>query len=223
MGKPGKSIISIAYELTLSAAIIAGILHRAGIFSPLLQLHTLYSFTTISNGCVMAIMLFTTVKYRLHMKEINPRLARIRYVGVILILITGLVYHFILLPEKVAENPAYQVFTFGNIVAHYIAPIGVFVDWLLFDKKGMVTKREPLICVSVPVLYFIITSLYGYFGSAIPGKGTSYVYFFMDIGALGAIGVLKWVAVIFASILVLVYSVYALDCILANKLEVRTR
>lgn len=217
-----KKLLQFVYEITLAIVIFAGILDRAGIFTQNLQLHTLYSFTTISNGCVMVIMLFAALVQMLPPVTAGSVLARVRFIGVIMILITGTVYHFILLPQKIIENPSYQVFSFGNIIAHYFAPIGVLADWLLFCKKGLVTKREPLICVLVSVLYFIITTLYGFYGSTIPGKETSYVYFFMDVGELGIVGVIKWVAVIFAAILLLVYSLYAIDRILAKRIKGRT-
>lgn len=212
-----KAKISFIFKLVFSALILLGILDRAGIFSQSLQLHTLYSFTTISNACVMIVVLYAAFRCRLSFEKLGSRFARLQYLCLILILITGTVYHFVLFPQKVAENPAYQVFTFGNIVAHYIAPMGMLADWLLFGKKGLLSKREPLICVSVPLLYFIFASVYGYYGSTIPGKDTSYIYFFIDFGKLGLTGVMAWVSVILVFVLLLAYSMYAVDYIMARR------
>ncbi len=211
-----KTKASFIFELLFSALIFFGILDRAGFFSENLQLHTLYSFTTISNACVMTVALYAAFKYRFSLEKVSLRFARLQYFCLIMILITGLVYHFVLLPQKVAENPAYQVFTFGNIVAHYITPIGMLVDWLLFSKKGLLSKREPPLCVLVPLLYFALASLYGYYGPAIPGKGTSYIYFFLDYGKLGATGVLAWVAAILVFVLLLAYCMFAIDYFMAR-------
>lgn len=217
-----KLKFSLAYKLVFSALIFLGILHRAGLFSAAHQLHTLYSFTTISNACVLCLTLFAACKHRFFMGNITARFARLTYFCLMMILITGIVYHFVLLPQKIAENPAYQVFTFGNIMAHYIAPIGMLVDWLLFGQKGQLSKKDPLLLACIPLLYFVIATLYGYFGSAIPGKKTSYVYFFMDIEQLGILGVAAWVAAILIFVLLLAYLVYAFDCILAHKQNSQT-
>lgn len=212
-----KAKISFIFKLVFSTLIFLGILDRAGIFTQSLQLHTLYSFTTISNACVIMVVLYDAFRCRFSFENLGSRFARLQYLCLIMILITGTVYHFVLFPQKVAENPAYQVFTFGNIVAHYIAPIGMLADWLLFGKKGLLSKREPLICVSVPFLYFIVASLYGYYGSTIPGKDTSYIYFFMDFGKLGVMGVIAWVFAILVFVLLLAYFLYTLDCIMARR------
>ena len=197
--------LSVVYKFVLSALMILGIIHRAGIFSAALQLHTLYSFTTISNACVVAVTLFAILKYGFSLGDPSARFAQVYYLCLMMILITGLVYHFILLPQKLAENPSYQVFALGNIIAHYIAPVGMLLDWLLFHPKGQLSKKEPLVLVSIPLLYFMLASLYGYLGSTIPGKKTSYVYFFMDIDQLGLGGVIAWVSAILFFVLIITY------------------
>jgi len=212
-----KTIFSVTYRFVLTIVILPAILDRAGIFSGNLQLHTLYSFTTISNGYIMLVTLITVFITFSSAESIGLKISRLRTIGVMMILMTGLIYHFILLPQKIAENLNYQVFTYGNIVAHYIAPIGMFMDWLLFDRKGRINKWEPLIYTSVPVVYFIIASIYGYYGSTIPNKETSYVYFFMDWGKLGIAGVMKWVLLILICILCLAYLIYFIDYSLAKR------
>ena len=211
-----KNRFSVIYKSILSIIVLIAVMDRAGIFSVDKQLQTLYSFTTISNCYIVAVALITAFKI-LTSKNINPALLRLRHIGVMMILITGLIYHLILLPQKITENPNYQIFTYGNIVAHYIAPIITFLDWLLFDKKGSISKWEPLICTSIPMVYFLLASIYGYYGSTIPNKETSYVYFFMDWGELGFTGVMKWVFAILGCILFLTYLVYLIDYLLAKK------
>ena len=211
MDKSRKNVFASAYKIVLALVIITGIFSRAGLFGPRLQLHTLYSFTSLANSYIFILTLATVFA------GASPALARFRSVGVVLILITGFVYHFVLLPQKIAENPAYNVFTYGNIAAHYIVPAGAFLDWLLFDKKGTIKKRDPLLWASVPLGYFIMASLYGYFAPPIPGKETAYVYFFMDYNALGAAGVFQWAGLIFGFILLLSYVLYFLDSKMAKQ------
>ena len=46
------------------------------------------------------------------------------------ILLTGLVYHFMLAPLKTPE----EFWTIENFLVHYIVPYGALLDWALFDK-----------------------------------------------------------------------------------------
>lgn len=211
-----KNCLSVIYKAVLSISILAAVIARSGIFSSTRQLQTLFSFTTLSNCYVATVALIIAYKI-LTSGNIGARLLRFRHIGVMMILITGLIYNLILLPQKISENPNYQIFSYGNIVTHYAAPVLTFFDWLLFDKKGSISKWEPLACTSVPFAYFVLASIYGYFGSTIPNKETSYVYFFMDWGQLGFAGVMKWVLLIFGCILALTYLVYLLDYLLAKK------
>jgi len=212
-----KKMLLILWRIVFSVVILTAILDRAGIFSGVLQLQTLYSFTSISGTYILAITLITLLSTILFNGNVSERVSKARAIGVMMMIITGLVYHFVLLPEKIAENPFYQVFTYGNIGAHYITPICMFADWLLFDEKGKISKWEPLICSVVPFAYFVIFSIYGYYGATISGKDTSYVYFFMDWGNLGAVGVIKWAVFLLICILCLTYLVYFIDHTLAKK------
>ncbi len=211
-----KTKFSIAYKIVTAIVILTAIFHRAGLFGTELQLHTLYSFTTISNGIVFTltlVTLFTTI----YNKPSSVNLLQLRAVGLMMILVTGLTYHYILLPQKIAENHSYNVFTYGNIIAHYIAPTATFFDWLLFDEKGKIKSHFPLICLLVPLIYFVVFSIYGFYGSTIPNKQTSYVYFFMDFGEIGLAGVMKWIFIMLGLILLLAYLIYFLDYIISKK------
>lgn len=129
--KPGRMIIvSHLFQCSFAAMLLTGILDRTGLFSGELQLHTLYSFTTISDLFVLALTIITEYNAIQHPQYSRPMLAKLRYIGLIMILITGLIYHFILLPQKIVENPDYQVFTYGNIMAHYIALLGLLFGYL---------------------------------------------------------------------------------------------
>lgn len=61
---------------------------RAGIFSESLKLYTLYSFTTISNACVIFVALYAAFRYGFSFEKIYSRFARLQYLCLIMILIT---------------------------------------------------------------------------------------------------------------------------------------
>ena len=212
-----KTKISFIYKLILSAIIFISILDRAGIFALTIKPYSFFSFTSISNICVLAVTLYGAFAGRRSLDDITPRFARIQYLCLIMILITGIVYSFILLPEKLANISNYKFFTIPNIVGHYIAPVGMLIDWLLFGKKGQLTKREPIICICVPLLYCFIAIIYGNIGPEIPGLNSSYVYFFMDPAVSGWSGVILWTLAMLAGIVLLTLAFYVLDRKMAHK------
>ncbi|MGY3777886.1 Pr6Pr family membrane protein [Isobaculum melis] len=207
--------ISLSYKIIFSILLITGILARAGLLGGKLQLQTFYSFTSISNIYILMLTFIAILSFFTD-KELT---SKGRLIGVVMILTTGIIYHFILLPEKIIENPHYQVFTYGNIIAHYFAPCAMLLDWLLFDGKGKIPRKEPLICVSIPIVYFSITSLYSYTSSLVTGKEANYVYFFMDFDQLGIDGVFKWCTFILLAFIALVYTIYFLDYSIGRIVE----
>ena len=212
-----KNVVSLVYKAALALVIAGGTAGRAGLFSGEINLSIFFSFTTISNMCVLAVTLFTIGKLVTGRGQISAALSRVRATCVIMILITGLVYHFVLLPQKLQENSQYNVFAYGNMIAHYVAPPGLLADWLVFDKKGSMKKQDPLILVSLPFAYFAVTSLYGYYRQTAMGDENAYVYFFMNWGELGVSGVLLWVLPIALGVIGLAYSIYFLDRWLGKK------
>lgn len=211
MGIDQKQKINIRFKVVFSILLFTGILARVGVFTGTLQLHILYSFTNISNTLALICTLMMLYELRRRNGYASATFYRVRVLVVMMMLITGIVYHFVVLPEKIIEYPNYQIFTYGNIISHYIAPVLMFVDWFIFDEKGRLTKKEPFICILVPIIYFVLASIYGYFGPTIPGKTTSYIYYFMDFDQLGVLGVLKWCGLLLMGFMVLIYIIYAID------------
>ena len=52
------------------------------------------------------------------------------------ILITFLVFHFILRPSITKYKSKYVLYSAKNITLHYMVPILTVVDYLIFDEKG---------------------------------------------------------------------------------------
>ena len=212
-----KNAVSLFYKAALALIVAGGTAGRAGFFSGEVKWDTFLSFTTLSNICVLAVTLVTLGRLLPGRGQVSAALSRVRAICVIMILVTGLVYHFVLLPQKIQENPQYQVLAYGNVIAHYVAPLGLLADWLFFDKKGNMKKQDPLLLASLPFAYFVIASVYGYYWQTVMGNGNAYAYFFMDWGELGVAGVLLWVLPITLGIFGLAYGVYFLDKWLGKK------
>lgn len=212
-----KQNISVGYKVIFAILVTTAILIRIGIFKGIFYIDTFLSFTVLSNLFALIITLITLKKTHALKTPMRLTLSHLRVLAMVLLLIVLLVYHFLLLPQKILANPDYQLFTFSNIILHYLAPLALFLDWLIFDPKGNIDKWNPLKIVILPLGYFLLATIYGIVGPVMPHRGTSYAYFFMDFGQLGILGVLKWCLPLLLSFLVIAYGIYFIDHILAKK------
>ena len=122
------------------------------------------------------------------------------------ILVTGLVYHFML-------SSHYQwtgLFVYSNLAMHYVTPIAFVIDWLLFESKGLLRPAWPLYWLVYPLLYLVGSELRG----AIDGF---YPYWFVNpnrpypkgTGSLGLM--LLIILALFLFFAALGYAIFFLD------------
>lgn len=55
-----------------------------------------------------------------------------------------------------------------------------FLDYLLFDEKGKFKFYSPMLWLSFPLIYIILTQVRGKFGGNIDGTNSSYTYPILD-------------------------------------------
>lgn len=96
----------------------------------------------------------------------------------------------------------------------YILPIMMFVDWLLFDKKGIFAIRDILIWLFVPVVYYLYIILLAQIG-IVYGNKTHYPYSFMDSSTIGFSTVIKNM-IIFVLLFFVIGALLLLSDILLN-------
>lgn len=94
-------------------------------------------------------------------------------------------YHFLLRTHTSTKSMDYTVFTAADIFAHYLAPIPIFIDWLLFDTKSTYHWWAPLSWSVIPLIYLICILIRAHKGDVLKQTHTKYPYYFMDIDALG--------------------------------------
>ncbi|MEA5050890.1 MAG: Pr6Pr family membrane protein [Oscillospiraceae bacterium] len=137
-----------------------------------------------------------------------PALKGIQLMG---ITVTGLIAHFLL-----AGN-----FTMGGPDAlairglHYVVPVLVLLDWLLFDRKGWMKPLSPLLWTVFPLAYFALALIAGAARLSDFG-GSRYPYPFIDVDARGLPAVLLTAAVLLAFFIALGYGFYFADRALAR-------
>ena len=138
-------------------------------------------------------------------------LTRVRGAVTLMITVTFLIYHFVLIPQATAVGSAFDFFGLPNVLAHYVVPIMMILDWLLFEKKNSYRPYDPLLWLIFPIVYFVIILIRGYFGGIIKMIGSKYPYFFIDVDALGMNQV--WINAGFASLFFLLigYLIFFVD------------
>ena len=115
------------------------------------------AYFTIQSNFFVAVALMGDIAYTLKGKEQSSWFVIFRSGATLCIILTGLVYHILLSPI----HHAVGVFIYPNVGLHYIAPIGMFLDWLLFEKKGQYRYRYALVWLVYPTLYALGSMLRG--------------------------------------------------------------
>ncbi len=115
-------------------------------------------------------------------------------------------------------NTSSNIFNISNIFVHFINPIMVLLDYLLFDEKGHFKLKYPFLWYIFPSLYLIYVYTYASQGGEFFGIGGSrkYAYFFLDIDKLGIAGVIKYILLISLFFIAACYILILIDKILSR-------
>lgn len=118
--------------------------------------------------------------------ERTTTLPRVKGAVVMAITVTFLVFNVALAPTYIVD-PDYDFYTLSNLVLHYVAPVAVVLDWLVFDRKGVLRWADPLIWLAIPAAFLLYTMLHAPFiGPIFEPEHSRYPYPFLDVDALGA-------------------------------------
>ena len=134
----------------------------------------------------------------------------------IAIMITAIVYNFILRPFMTDMEGVMDLNSIGNYIVHIIAPIMVIFDYILFDKKGLYEGVDPFIWVLIPFAYFIFIIIRASLGKTFTYTASKYPYFFIDIDAFGLPQVILNVFLMILVIILLGYIYLGIDKLLSK-------
>jgi hypothetical protein len=139
-------------------------------------------FTMASNTTVLLVLMITIVD-QVKLLKINPTFLKIlKGSAVSSNLVTVLIYTFVLVPYLSANNIQYQIFGFKDILIHYVTPILVFLDFILFDEKGIYEIKDVIKFIYYPFGYIAYIIVYVLLGGrfTITGTSTIFPYFFLN-------------------------------------------
>ncbi|MBR3153096.1 MAG: Pr6Pr family membrane protein [Clostridia bacterium] len=215
-------LISLLYRMIALILGLYAITYDLGIMQGELKIYNLFYFTIISNIFCFGLFFALIIKTIMDMKNegiygsssVSPHIKGEITISIIL---TMSVYHFILIPYALKQNP-YQTLKFVDIVFHYLIPVLTVFDWILFDEKKRFKWYDPIAWVIGPTIY--ITFVYTQAGFRLLEKLNShmnrYVYIFLDINKLGVQQVIGNILLLSTCFVIVGYMLYGIDRVKLN-------
>lgn len=213
--------ITVLYRTLFLVLCSYGLALNLGITKGQFNTNILWFYTILSNlACLIYILMCQVKTINLwNSTDAFSTTAFPRFKGAITlcITVTFLIYHFLLVPNAFAMDPEFSIYSLSNILVHYVIPIMIILDWLLFDVKGRVQIFDPLMWLSLPLIYFVVMTLRGKIVGTILIAESKYPYFFMDFDVLGFWVVLRNVGVLIVFFILLGYLVKFIDSLLGRN------
>lgn len=171
--------------------------HTPGMGGALTRLIDLTGYFTIwSNGLVA----FTVTVLFLNVKRADNRFRLLRNTSLLMIAMTGVLYHVLIAPT--AHPESWNVYT--NAFQHYITPIITILVWLTIGPRDWFNLRMTAKVFIIPTAYLIYT-----FGRGLIIQ--RYPYGFFDVIEYGYISVGTTLIMIYVAGYVLALAFLGLD------------
>lgn len=186
-----------------------GIIGSFGYFNRSFSQNFYLMYTNLSNYFCIGITLYLLIGNIRKQDEnkISNSISIIRFVSVIMILVTFFVYNILLAKEKTISD---YFFSISNLIMHVILPLMFMVDWILFNNHNKTKWYYPFLSTILPLIYvafILIRALI--LGNSY--SGTLYPYFFLNVERLGFGGVALWVIILVVIFIALGYILFMFD------------
>lgn len=212
----------VYYSIYLTIAVF-GLLGSLGYFSKSFSTDFYVFYTNLSNYFCMVMIIIQLVKrVKNKTNEATDTAPRIKFISVIMILVTFLVYNILLAKDSSAAE---YFLSPGNLIMHLILPILYILDWVLFYTHGKTKWYYPLISTILPLGYVVWIVVRSFILKGATWT-TIYPYFFLNIEKLGWGGFFAWVFGLVAIFIAIGYLFVLIDkkCFNAknnNKKEIK--
>ena len=188
--------VALVYRLIALAVILTGIIRHANLLTGEPSWTTVLFYTMVSNLLCLAwvlLLITRTIRDLRHSGPSGTSTPSARGSGAVMfaITVTMLIYLIVLVPTRFADGDA-EIFSLTDNLIHIITPVLVIVDWLVFVPKGSFRWVDPLLWTLIPYAYLTWAFVYGALGGEFT-PGQVYPYPFMDVDALGLVGVAQWI------------------------------
>ena len=205
-------VIQIVFQIIFFILGIIGIVISLGLFN--YHSNFFLYFTNLSNYLCIGIMaaeLIQTVKKK-NDSYVSVAI-ELKFIGMLSILLTLIVFNFVLAP---IEN--YTNYSVISILFHIILPIMFTLDWFLFYERNQVKWYYPLLSVIFPFIYIVFIYIRAWVLN-FDNSFYIYPYFFLDLNNQGILGVLKWVISLLIGYVSLGFILFKFDQHLTLKIK----
>ncbi|HNZ28100.1 MAG TPA: Pr6Pr family membrane protein [Spirochaetota bacterium] len=145
-----KKNIHIIYQVVFAALALFGVIVEVVIRAGISKGANMLSYFTIQSNLIIA------ATYILNMITSGKNvqwMSALKSCALLWILITGVVFHFMLSKFYKPEG----IFAYSNFILHYVTPVGMLLNWLIFEEKGRFKYSFSIFWVLYPILYVIIS------------------------------------------------------------------
>jgi hypothetical protein len=147
--KAGFDKSMVAFQILLVFFSLSGVAVNVWVGQTTFARLNTFSFYTIQSNLLVAAALLLGMRYRWVGKP-EPRAVVIFKSGALLwILVTGVVYNLFLAGTWQPQGAMLYV----DLSLHYATPVGMALNWLVFEKKGQYKPVYLLAWMAYPLLY----------------------------------------------------------------------
>lgn len=212
-----KKVLSLGFKAAFIIICTTGVVMNFLYLKQNLMM-TLSYYTIQSNLACLFLIIYLLIVELLG-KKMTDKMIRLKAGFTVMIFLTFLVYHFLLRPFMVNFETEYEVFQFSDILVHYVSPLMMLFDYIVFTDHQKLKKSDPFLWILIPLIYWIYTMLYKAFGGIfiLGDSVSSYPYFFLDFDTYGFFGVILWVIGIMILYIGLGYGLFGVDHIIVKR------
>lgn len=208
----------LIYQSFFCAIGIIGAVASLGIFDNVLSPRWDFyvHFTNLSNYLCIAVVFAELVQTAKKKEDSFVGTAPfIKFIGILAILLTFLVFNFMLAGRPDRELQAN--WRIASITFHVVLPIMYVLDWVLFYEHRKVKWYYPICSVSFPLIYIIFIYIRAAILNFNPEAPYIYPYFFLNLETQGIGGAMKWIGILFVGFTVLGYLFCGIDRLIKSE------
>lgn len=208
--------LAIVFQILIASLAISGLAVNFIIMPTLPARLNSFSYYTIQSNILVAVAMLLSAWQMWTGREDGRGLMIFKNGAMLWILVTGIVYHLLLAGLWKFTGPMGYV----NFSLHTATPVGMVLNWLLFEKKGRYRFDYILYWMTYPLAYLLFSWLRGWLTGIYP-------YWFLNPTApypkgAGSLGImLGVVSVLVAGFIILELLVFMADRLLGRKQEDR--
>lgn len=216
-----KRKISFVFKIAIVICCMIGLISSIFETDSIIRMFSYY--TTLSNIYVLVFYIITIICMIKDKDYTNSNFyAFFKGSTIVIIVLTFMCYLLYYNPLGLSlaiQTSKIRELALSSIFWHFVDPILVILDYIIFDTKGKFKKIYPIFWAIFPILYLIYAQVYASLGGTFKTQNgiRKYAYFFLDSSIVGSKNVFCYIALISVCYLALCYAIVLLDNLCSKK------